>query len=150
MRSIGRELPPFLAVLAITAAILSVLPYKAAWFRAGRRPTPTPAAAFVTLSPEEEMAAMRAAKTSWQGDADSSLRMRADLSFGELPAAKEDSVLDVGERTRPAVFRGVGWAPPPFLPSRAAPPLRQLPPQEAQGENPAFTRDELLSLGSFE
>ena len=93
---------------------------------------------------------MRSAKTSWQGDADSSLRVRADLSFGELPAAKEASVLDVGERSRPPRFRNVDWAPPPFLPSRAAPPLKPIPPAETQKDVPPFSKEDLLSLGQFE
>ena len=150
MRGIGRELLPLATVLAITAAIVLVLPYGAIGFKA-RSPAPAaPAAAFITLSSEEEETAMRSAKTSWQGDADSSLRVRADLSFGELPAAKEASVLDVGERSRPPRFRDVGWAPPPFLPSRAAPPLKPIPPAETKKDAPPFSKEDLLSLGQFE
>ena len=150
MRGIGREILPIVVVLAIPSAIVSVFPYGAIGFRA-KTPSPkTPSAAFVTLSAEEEETAMRAAKTSWQGDADSCLRVRADLSFGELPAAKEEPVLEVGERSRPPRFGDVGWEPPPFLPSRAAPPPRPIPPDEAQREDPPFPREALLSLGQFE
>ena len=88
MRGIGRELLPLLTVFAIAAAIVSVFPYGAIGFKARSTSQPAPAAAFITLSDKEEETAMRSAKTSWQGDADSSLRVRADLSFGELPAAK--------------------------------------------------------------
>ena len=150
MRGIWRELLPILTVLAIAAAIVSVFPYDAIGFKARTPSQPAPAAAFITLSAEEEETAMRSAKTSWQGDADSSLRVRADLSFGELPAAKEESVLDVGERSRPPCFRNVDWAPPPFLPSRAAPPLKPIPPAEPQREDPPFSKEDLLSLGQFE
>ena len=150
MRGIGRELLPLATVFAITAAIVLVFPYGAIGFKA-RSPSPAaPAAAFIALSPGEEETAMRSAKTSWQGDADSSLRVRADLSFGELPAAKEASVLDVGERSRPPCFRNVDWAPPPFLPSRAAPPLKPIPPAETQKDAPPFSKEALLSLGQFE
>ena len=150
MRVIGRELLPLLTVFAIAAAIVSVFPYGAIGFKARTSSQPAPAAAFITLSAKEEETAMRSAKTSWQGDANSCLRVRADLSFGELPAAKEESVLDVGERSRPPCFRAVDWAPPPFLPSRAAPPLKPIPPAETQKEDPPFSREDLLSLGQFE
>ena len=150
MRGIGRELLPLLTVFAIAAAIVSVFPYGAIGFKARTSSQPAPAAAFITLSAKEEETAMRSAKTSWQGDANSCLRVRADLSFGELPAAKEESVLDVGERSRPPCFRTVDWVPPPFLPSRAAPPLKPIPPAETQKEDPPFSREDLLSLGQFE
>ena len=150
MRVIGRELLPLLTVFAIAAAIVSVFPYGAIGFKARTSSQPAPAAAFITLSAKEEETVMRSAKTSWQGDANSCLRVRADLSFGELPAAKEESVLDVGERSRPPCFRAVDWAPPPFLPSRAAPPLKPIPPAETQKEDPPFSREDLLSLGQFE
>ena len=150
MRGFGREILPILIVLAVPSAIVSIFPYGAIGFKA-KAPSPKPpAAAFITLSAEEEETAMRAAKTSWQGDADSCLRVRADLSFGELPAAKEEPVLGVGERSRPPRFGDVGWEPPPFLPSHAAPPLKPIAPGEAQKEAPPFSREALLSLGQFE
>ena len=150
MKRFGRELASLCTVLAISAAIVSVFPYGAIGFKARPPSAPTPAAAFITLSPDEEAAAMRAAKTSWKGDADSCLRVRADLSFGELPTTREESVLGVGERSRPPRFRDVGWTPPPFLPSQAASPLRPIPPGDAPKEAPAFSREELLSLDQLE
>ena len=101
MKGFASEIATLATVLAIPAGIAAVFPYAAIGFRARRVAPRPPAVAFVTLSPEAEAAAMRAAKASWQNDAGSILRVRADLSFGELPSAPEEAVLDVSARTRP-------------------------------------------------
>ncbi|MBO7683977.1 MAG: hypothetical protein J6T51_04550, partial [Kiritimatiellae bacterium] len=85
MKGLGRELASLCTVLAVSAATVSVFPYGAIGFRATAPSAPAAAAAIIALDADQEAAAVRAAKATWKGDADSSLRVRADLSFGELP-----------------------------------------------------------------
>ncbi|MBR2838863.1 MAG: hypothetical protein IKE55_08775, partial [Kiritimatiellae bacterium] len=122
MKGLASELATLATVLAIPAGIAAIFPYSAIGWRARPSAARQPAVAFVTLTAEEEAAATRAAKAYWQNDAGSMMRIRADLSFGELPAAPEEAVLDVSARTRPPRAGDVGWEAPAFLPSRAAPP----------------------------
>ena len=90
MKSLGGELASVAATLAIPAAVACLFPYEAASFRATAPSRARPAAAaFVTLNAEEEATAMRLAKASWQSSRNGTQNIRADLSFGELPQARE-------------------------------------------------------------
>ena len=151
MRGLAGEILSLITVLAIPVGIAAVFPLEVAGFRA-RTPRPaTPCAAFVTLSADEEAAAMRAAKTSWQGDVGSVPRIRADLFIGELPGGAERESLDVSARSRPPRAQDISWTPPPYLPSLAAPPPRPVPADAAPDETvQAFSRAELLSLEQTE
>ena len=150
MKSLGGELSSLALTLAIPAAAACIFPYGAVKFRAADPPAPTaPAAAFVTLGPEEESAAMRSAKASWQGSREGAQNIRADLSFGELPQAREPAVLDVGSRTRRPRPAGMEWTAPPCLPRLAAPPPPPIAPEPPEPEKPAFPRDEMLHPGNL-
>lgn len=150
MRSLASEFTTIAAVLAVTAGIAAIFPYSAIGWRARTVAAKPPSVAFVTLAAGEESTAMRAAKASWQNDAGGVLRVRADLSFGELPTAPEEEALDVSARTRPPRAGDVGWEAPPFLPSRAAPPPQTIPDDGPEAEALPFPREELLSLEQTE
>ena len=150
MKGIAGELASLFTVLAIPVGIAAIFPFSAIGFRARPVAQRAPAVAFVTLNAEEEAAAMRAAKTSWQGNAGNILRVRADLFLGDLPGGAEKETLDVAERCRPPRAKDVDWAPPPYLPSLAAPPPQAIPEDAPDEEVPAFPREELLSLEQIE
>ena len=151
MKSLGGEFASLAAALAIPAAVACIFPYRAAWFKASRGDVGgvAPAAAFVTLDEKEEAAMMRAAKTSWQSSREGAQSIRADLSFGELPQAREPAVLDVGSRTPQSGPAYVEWTAPPCLPLLAAPFPPPLTPEQAPPPGPAFPRDDMLSIDGF-
>lgn len=150
MKSPASVFSTLAAVIAVTAGVAAVFPYSAIGWRARPAASKPPSVAFVTLSAGEESAAMRAAKASWQNDAGGILRVRADLSFGELPTVPEEEAIDVSARTRPPRACDVGWEAPPFLPSRAAPPPQAIPDDGSVAETPPFPREDLLSLEQTE
>ena len=145
MKSLGSELASLATTLAIPAWIGAVFPYAAIDFRATAPDARQTSAAFVTLTAEEETAAMRAAKASWQVAAGGALQMRADLSFGELPTAREPAVLGDDARTRPQNPGTVGWEPPPYLPRLAAPPPLKIV-DNTPPPPPTFPRQEMLEM----
>ena len=137
-------------VFLTVAAVALVFPYDALFFRLRPvRPARPAFAALVTLSQAEESAAMKAAKSSWNAEADAVRRMRAELFVSELPKGRDEPALKIADRvprqTPPPVSPGLL----PFMPSRAAPPPAKIEPDKAdlKGEPaPAFTREELLRL----
>ena len=145
MRSLRSELLTTATVLAIPFGIAAILPWGALGFRA----TPVRSrvggfAAFVSLTPEQEAQAMRAAKSSWRGGERAVNQGRADLFFGELPELPNPPVLGIGDRTRTPAPSDVPVGRSPYLPSRAAPaPVRIAPP--ADGPTLPFPREELLN-----
>lgn len=147
MKGLGRELLSVTTVLAIPVGIAFVLPYEAFDFHATAHAAERRSSvAFRWLSPEEETRAMRAAKTSWQGDGESARNRRAEIYFAELPAENFPSVMPVRERSQKIESDIVGCGRTPFLPSRrAAPPVRIDPDGKAEDPLP-FSREELLKI----
>ena len=148
MRSLRHELFSLASVLAVPAAVALFFPYEAVSFRATSVSAESPAsAAFVTLSPEQESAALVAARTSWQTDAAARQHRHVRLSLGELPEGPTGPLLDVGTLMRPAaspepvVYRPAGWQPS----LGAERPARLIQEQETR-TTPAFSREELLKL----
>ena len=147
MRSVRSELASLLTVLSIPAAVALVLPYAALDFK----PSPEPirgesVAAFVRLSPEMEEAALKAAKSSWQGAAVGVRRLRADLSFGELPETPNLPVMGVSERTPPLAPQLSELSRGGYLPTQAASPAAKISASPADRPTPAFPREELLKI----
>ena len=150
MKSLGGELASLAVTLAIPAAAFCLLPFRALEFKAADGPVPSaPAAAFVTLCADDESAAMRTAKASWQSAREGAPSIRADLSFGELPQGPEPAVLDVGSRTHLPHPADMEWKAPPCLPRLAAPPPPPMTPEPPSPAKPAFPRDEMLRPGNF-
>ena len=150
MRGFRSIIVSFSATLLAVAAVALVYPYDALSFKPRKDNGAESAfAAFVTLSPAEKAAAMKAAKSSWNADSGAVRRMRAELFVGELPTGRDDPALEIYDRVLrrdpPVVEPGLS----PFMPTRAAPPPKTISPDEGDLKDKpaaAFSRDELLKM----
>ena len=150
MRAIRSVVVSVAMVLLSVASVAVVLPYGATTFApradcAAHRAF----AAFVTLSPAEESAAMKAAKSSWNVDVGAVRHMRAELFVRELPKGRDEPALGLADRMSRREPATMSPGLSPFLPSLAAPPPERIAP-DAQGAKddaePTFARDELLKM----
>ena len=147
MRSARSELASVLTVLSVPAAVALVLPYAALDFKTSSEPMRCEAfAAFVRLPPATEAAALKAAKSSWQGAAVGVRRLRADLSFGELPETPNHPVMEASERTLPPAPRLSELPRGGYLPTQAAPPAAKIAAEPADRPTAVFPREELLKI----
>ena len=146
---IRRDVFSTASILALTVSVAAVFPFGAIGFKAvDPAPARVPGAAFVQLRPDEEAAALQAAKNSWNAEAGGVRRLRAELFFGELPETASEPALGVGERTRRPAPDPVAPGRTAYLPSMAAPPPPAISPEKgADGGKPAFSRDDLLDIG---
>ncbi len=146
MRSLRHEILSTASVLSIPLGIVLAFPSEAIRFRASSVPARrAAAAAFVSLTPEQQSEALAAAKTAWQSDA--SARPVLRLPFGELPEEPQEPLLDIGTCARPAG----STTPLPYSPRGWEPSLRSGAPRALTAEPAvdsaaAFSRDELLKL----
>lgn len=143
----GSELLRVGMVLSVPLAIAAVFPYPSLAFKARARDDSAPAfVAFVKLDGEAERNAIKAAKSTLRGETARLQRLRADLSFGELPAEPDEPVVARPGRRTGVVPQPVEFGAPAYRPSAAA--ARPLPieGQGAAAEASAFPREELLKL----
>ena len=150
MRDVRGELLSVAVVLAAVGAVAIAFPYDVVSFRpsqnTGKRPV---FAAFVTLREGEEVAAMKAAKSSWNAEAGGVRRLRAELFAAEIPEAGNEPALDLADRFARFSPKTVAPGLSPYLPSLAAPPPKAIPVDKAdagQGPKPTFSREELLRI----
>lgn len=149
MRGISRyEFTTLFMVLLVPIFIGIGFPYRAVAFRAASsKSEPKAGAAFVELTESQEIAALAAAKTSWQVDAGNLRRLRVDLAVGDLPEDAPRPVLDSRDRppwTEPA---HVPYAAGAFVPtSAAARPARLAVEKSPVARPPAFSREALLKI----
>ncbi len=148
MRGVRRELLSVAVVLAAVGAVAVAFPYDAVFFRPSPRSARTVFAAFVSLKEGEEVAAMKAAKSSWSGEAGGVRQLRAELFVAEIPEAGNEPALELADRfarvSPPPVAPGLS----PYQPSLAAPPPKAIPAEKAdeKEEAPAFSREEMLKI----
>lgn len=146
MRRARSEALSLAAALALPAAVFLSFPYSALRFvpspAAAERP---PSAAFVVLAPEEEARAMQRAKAAGRkGPADAAIRP-SDLILNALPDDAPAPLVRLADRARPPAPGRIGWRPPPYLPTCAAPDPAAIPAE--RDETPptrGFTREDLL------
>ena len=138
-------------VFATVGAVAVVFPFDAMSFRP--RPAKeahTAFAAFVSLTPAEEAAAMKVAKSSWNAESGGVRHLRAELFSNELPEAESEPALGILDRLARQAPEPVAPGLSPYLPSQAAPPATAIPAEKAaddEGESsPAFSREELLKI----
>jgi len=147
MKLLGRDLASVLSVFAVLAAVGLAFPFNAIGFvprsDSERRGS---FAAFVTLSDEEHAAAMRAAKTSWQGDTRGVRLLRVDLSVGVLPGDTRLNSLDVGLRPQRPTLPRISYEPGPSPVSAAALPGARLEKGSDAAARPPFSKTELLKI----
>lgn len=148
MRSLSRELMSVLTVVALSVAVVLVFPFDAVGFRPQRAPVSQSAsAAFVSMTAEEQVAAMRSARTAWQVDSVGVRRLRADLSVGELPEDPSTSSLKVGLKPVRVGLQPVGYGLQAYPCTQAAPAAAPIAkPKDEPETRPAFSREELLKL----
>ena len=138
-------------VFATVGAVAVAFPFDAMSFRP--RPVKTARdafAAFVSLTPAEEAAAMKAAKSSWNAESGGVRHLRAELFSNELPEAESEPALGLQDRLARQAPEPVAPGLSPYLPSQAAPPAKAIPAEKAADEggeaSPAFSREELLRI----
>ena len=148
MKDLRRELKSAILVLGITVAIGFAFPFSAIGFHPQpSRPSPSASAAFVVLTAEERIAALKAAKTAWQSEAPEKLGPRLRLPLGELPEEEQDTLIRACELLPdPVACEPVASRLPPWEPSRQAARPARLQPEADLPPPPAFSRDELLDL----
>lgn len=148
MKVTRREIYSTSLVLALTVAVVASFPFASIRFRSvAVRPVSTASAAFVILTEDERVAALKAAKTAWQSDASEARGLRIRLPLGELPEEKQGALLGARELScgtiaaEPLPARLPPWA----VSLRAAAPVRLASEPEAKPA-PAFSREELLKI----
>ena len=138
-------------VLATIGAVAASFPFDAISFR----PRPSKSsraafAAFVSLTPAEEAAAMKAAKGAWNAESGGVRHLRAELFSNELPEAESEPALGLPDRLARQAPEPVSPGLSPYLPSQAAPSAKAIPAEKAADEggesSPAFSREELLRI----
>ena len=148
MRGVRREMLSVAVVIAAVGAVAIAFPYDAVFFRPSPRSARPVFAAFVSLKEGEEVAAMKAAKSSWNAEAGGVRRLRAELFMAEIPEAGNEPSLELADRfasvSPPPVAPGLS----PYQPSLAAPPPKAIPAEKAdeKEEAPAFSREEMLKI----
>ena len=150
MKSLRGEFLSVSVVLAAVGAVVMSFPFDAIAFR----PMSPSAngqsfAAFVSLDQEEEAAALKAAKSSWNAEAGGVRRLRAELFSSDLPKEKSEFALEFSDRIVRSVPESVAPGLSPFLPSLAAPPPKAIPVENADAAvdpAPVFSREELLKI----
>ena len=150
MRGFRSDAVSVATVVAAVGAVAAILPFGTVRLRSvAARGERSAFAAFVSLDHKEEVAALKAAKNSWNADAGGVRRMRAELFFGELPAHAHEPAFRFGDRPPAPPPPLVEPALAPYMPSRAAKPPAAVAPGDA-GDNgeaqPAFSREELLKM----
>ena len=142
-----------LSVAAVLTAIVGVavsFPLDMFSFRPSERSGQNGAfAAFVSLDEAEESAALKAAKSSWNGEGGGVRHLRAELFFSDLPKEESEPVLELADRSAWSLPSPVDPGLVPYMPSLAAPPPEAIPQENAgavAAHEPAFSREELLKI----
>lgn len=145
MKRARNEFLSLLVALSLPVAVFCVLPYSTLWFAARESPmAPSPFAAFVSLTPEEEAQAMRRAKSAGAGEA-SGLSIRpSDLVMRVLSDDLPAPVVRLPDRARPPAPGRVRFRPPPYLPTRAAPAPTGIPAEKDVPPAVGFSKEDLL------
>lgn len=152
MTAWGRDIRAVSMVSVLTASIVLAFPKSALRFKANKVCAHQEAsAAFVTLSADEEAAALSAAKTAWQSDAISSRRMRVRLQIGDLPEEPEGTFFGMANEEGDKTLTCAEIGPVPYDRSAYNPiPMAEGKPKRkssgAAVRKSAFSREELLNL----
>lgn len=149
MTPLKYEFRSLMSVGVLTAGIALAFPLSAIRFEAERKPISSSAvASFVNLTLEQEVAALKAAKSAWQSDASARERMRVRLPLGELPEEEQALSLGANEILFPdgRAAAPLAYPLPAYAPSFAAPAPKRLPTEAPSTVVPAFSREELLRL----
>ena len=144
---LAHELLRQCTVFAVPLAVAAVFPRAAIGFKAADASEAGAAfVSFVNLSDEAEREAVKSAKSPLRGETSRVRRLRADLSFGELPEEPVRPVLSEPALPPAPTPAPLVFGTPRFRPSPAALPPEQLPAADVSAPAPAFPRETLLKL----
>lgn len=147
MRDARREALSLLTALSVPASALLVIPPALTGFKPSvPAPAALPSAAFVVLTPEQESRALRRTKFAGAGDAPGLAVRHADLILNALPDDPPAPVVRLSDRARPPAPRRLGWRPPPYLPTSAAPPPALIPSEQDETPPCGFAKEDLLKI----
>lgn len=146
-RSFRSEFLSFLAAMLVPFGIMSVFPYKVIGHRfSSKKEVPKSFAALVFLDEEEEMEAIRRARSTWQTSSPNEKGLQIDLSLESLPELDtsvtiENPIIHVNSRTFSSTLKDV----PIVLPSLAAETPEKVKMIPAESEK-YFDYDDLMKL----
>ncbi len=148
-RSIRSEALSLGAILSLPLALVIAFPFSAVGYRdAGPTPRPVVAPfAFVELADGGEARAMDVVRAAFSVRPDRVRDLRADLSLATLPEEGPDAIVDFSDRRLMTAPSPLAFDAVPFPPSLAADEPVEISPAERSLQAPAFSREELLSLG---
>ena len=150
IREIRGNLLSVAVVFTAVAAVAVVFPFDAVTFSPAKAKDGKGAfAAFVTLSHKEEVAAMKAAKSSWNAEAGGVRRIRAELFSVDLPESESEPSLRLEDRFSGFAPSVVAPGLMPYQPSMAAPAPTKIPHAKSDDEGKSaatFSREEMLEI----
>lgn len=148
LKRVKHEIFALALVAAVPLAIIGAFPFDAFFSRpAPNGDEPSLTCAFVTLTEDEERAALSKARTSWQVNALGEKYMHVEIATSELPPAPVRPV--VMERPPRHVIMAVPEYVPDVLPPTVAAPAAEKIKVEADtssSNKAAFSREELLKI----
>lgn len=146
MKSSQRFIVSLMMSLALPVAVVISFPYSAVGFKAANYQSPgEPAAKLISLTAEQEISAVRKAKSIWRGELSAAERARTWLTLGELPEDDEGPIIDSQFSPPPSPVM-MSFQPPPLMPSRAAAAVLKMAAEPPATAKMAFPREELLEL----
>ena len=146
-KSLRSELFPVIAVVFTILFLAAVFPYPAVFHVPRAETRERGACRFVKLSAEESSAVMAAAraavKTSGKGRLGS---LRPDISLDAIPESTLGNFVTLSSDFEPPKAAPMRYREPLFPPTRAAREPEAFAPIGEGGEEPAFTRENMLTI----
>ena len=148
-KPLRQEIYFLLLVLSIPAAVVAMFPYGAIGFGASPVVSRLPAScSFTTLGPDEEAAALAAARSPRKGSHERVRSMYLNLSDPDLPEEGPMPVSDVSRRSRPRAPEMGRIAKPPLPATLAAPAPGRIEAGSGAGAevHETFSREDMLKI----
>lgn len=149
MTELWREFRTVSIVGVMTAGVIVAFPLSALDFKAKVAPSSVESsAAFIELTIDEEVLALKAAKSAWQSESSAMQRMRVRLPIGELPEEEVGVPLELSDANRffLAEPTPLAYPLPTSVRSQAAASPMRLIAEPDDPPMPTFSRSELLNL----
>ena len=151
-RRLRNELLPLVAVGALIFSLVSIFPMKAlqqASFKSAAATFPA-SCAFITLTSEEESAALASTRSAWAVNAKGTRDLRLEMFAAPLLNEESQELLDQVDVPSSQGKSVADYKPTLVPPTLAAPaPVTLVPAVEDAKEAPTFSREDLLKLNSF-
>lgn len=148
-KPLRREIYFLVLVLSLPVAVAAMFPYGAIGFKPSPAlPHPPASCAFTALGPDEEAAALAAARSPRKGSHERIRSMYLNLSDPDLPDEGPMPVSDISRRSRPRAPEMGRIAKPPLPATLAAPAPSAIPANTAAGAEAVetFSREDMLKI----